>query len=900
MPNQRKRISPQLAPIRLRGRYFSIDASTGQDCLITVDREEDNPQSCRYPFVEGVMKDATGSPYRVVQPYVHDIYLRSTIRRKKVVYRVFFKKHKRLPPNQALAGVLGEVVILRVAARNMDSVVNLRPSDKAVVDRLATRLLPELRQLQETKKRELDEFEVLNHRAVVPYIAKPKIVVERVVKKVAVPGPARVEFDSMSERLKEEISKNSVLNAQIGQLMQLNTKKDNEIKSIHEAFEKLSTIAGQNEAEKSAEITIRRQEISQLKTQLLKTESARVVAETAQRKQREDEEQKIQSLMKRMEERMEEQVNQLAGRITQLESETRRMALSNDELKQRIAQESKARKEAEAERDRQKAISDRLSKEIEEKTKELAELKRSIEDRMNVDEVTVAKHLVLADIDDLYVDPPSQATMEPQTTTKAKEMTGPQFFTRRDTPASWDESEDDELPRTIRAGPSIDRQSPVSGSATGKDDQIGIIASDLISNFSPRRIQEQRTSKKIQGLKNHSTPVPQLKEVFSTTTSLPTNNDEVATEPGKEGGGLAPNDIEKIVKLVLAELDKGGIIRRKISGRPARGSRDPVKDEPISEVEKNYWKSTVRALWREVYKRDQDSEFFNYEPANEQDVEGVNCSGAAVPDGMSTLDFSEGFLDSEWNRQIMERFVVTFQKMQKDPRVDLPKVSDQFILAILQNRLKLSQGAWKVVQPRVNMTKGRFETLEEARVRAINTKRHLDSKKLNRSARQRKLKSRAEAVDMGQSMAENQGQSTEPWEHFKNVLDYLGVDGMSDEEEGVAEIVENQPITVFKINRCPWRNPAIEAQMRFIDKWSKGSGMKAKGGASPLPRVINKSDTGERIDSVLPAPTGMPADMYNGVWLENLVKEKGNQWVEFTLKADDVTDFAVRTFATFA
>lgn len=94
-----------------------------------------DPQSTRYPCVEGVMDGA------LIQNYVHDFFLRVVIKRRSTLFRVFVKRHKNLPFNPFL-GIQGDVLVMRVASRNRDSLVNLRASDMRILDRLLTRYAP--------------------------------------------------------------------------------------------------------------------------------------------------------------------------------------------------------------------------------------------------------------------------------------------------------------------------------------------------------------------------------------------------------------------------------------------------------------------------------------------------------------------------------------------------------------------------------------------------------------------------------------------------------------------------------------------------------------------------------------------------------------------------------------
>lgn len=75
------------------------------------------------------------------QPYIHDTVIRIKHRRKDYTFRVFYKRHKMLPINQAvqaLAGVAmeGDVLVVacgkRVGIRNLSSRLEAQAAEHAV------------------------------------------------------------------------------------------------------------------------------------------------------------------------------------------------------------------------------------------------------------------------------------------------------------------------------------------------------------------------------------------------------------------------------------------------------------------------------------------------------------------------------------------------------------------------------------------------------------------------------------------------------------------------------------------------------------------------------------------------------------------------------------------------
>lgn len=72
-----------------------------------------------------------------IQPFVHDTaVIVGQGGREKAFFRIFYKRHVRLPLNDALPGlgVQGDILVMRVGARNSQAIVNMRSGDAALAD----------------------------------------------------------------------------------------------------------------------------------------------------------------------------------------------------------------------------------------------------------------------------------------------------------------------------------------------------------------------------------------------------------------------------------------------------------------------------------------------------------------------------------------------------------------------------------------------------------------------------------------------------------------------------------------------------------------------------------------------------------------------------------------------
>ncbi|KAJ7819312.1 hypothetical protein B0H13DRAFT_1921826 [Mycena leptocephala] len=119
-----------------------------------------SPRKTRYPFVETVMNHSH------VQTFIHDVAVlvhhqgsdgRSAISK----FRVFFKRHVRLPYNRRpdlngkFVDLKGDIVVMRIAHMGISSFVNLRPSDDKIADFIVAALAEKVQAFQGSKRRKI-------------------------------------------------------------------------------------------------------------------------------------------------------------------------------------------------------------------------------------------------------------------------------------------------------------------------------------------------------------------------------------------------------------------------------------------------------------------------------------------------------------------------------------------------------------------------------------------------------------------------------------------------------------------------------------------------------------------------------------------------------------------------
>ncbi|KAK7013595.1 hypothetical protein R3P38DRAFT_3576261 [Favolaschia claudopus] len=123
----------------------------------------------------------------------------------------------------------------------------------------------------------------------------------------------------------------------------------------------------------------------------------------------------------------------------------------------------------------------------------------------------------------------------------------------------------------------------------------------------------------------------------------------------------------------------------------------------------------------------------------------------------------------------------------------------------------------------------------------------------------------------------------------EDLLEYLGVDGMSSEDDDTLVVPGGVvPSNCFKVKKCIWRAEPVTYSMNNIDHHAavhkRNNG---KGGAKKGTRVrveeLGKSE----------APSGLPRALYDEDWLASKEREIP-LWVEQRLCIDDEAIFELR------
>lgn len=119
----------------IRARLYPAHGASPKTVFAHYQANLPRPSGGRFVLASDLMSD------HQMQPYIHDLVLTINCRRTVYKFRVFFKRHKLLPPNQSIhtmggGRMEGDVLLVacgrKVSVRNLRSGIEDRVADRAV------------------------------------------------------------------------------------------------------------------------------------------------------------------------------------------------------------------------------------------------------------------------------------------------------------------------------------------------------------------------------------------------------------------------------------------------------------------------------------------------------------------------------------------------------------------------------------------------------------------------------------------------------------------------------------------------------------------------------------------------------------------------------------------------
>ncbi|KAJ7836741.1 hypothetical protein B0H13DRAFT_2368576 [Mycena leptocephala] len=263
--------------------------------------------------------------------------------------------------------------------------------------------------------------------------------------------------------------------------------------------------------------------------------------------------------------------------------------------------------------------------------------------------------------------------------------------------------------------------------------------------------------------------------------------------------------------------------------------------KPVSQEEITYWNHMLRKPIYDNFGVKGWSDFMHHVPVTPQERKA-----SVVPtENDWRMDFSEGYNSSHWN-------------------IETPPPDADWLDEQVKTKFQAMQGAWVRLLPKPKADGG-METMDEAAARTIATMEAEHNKRKSNSAKERKYKGRILMTLLTIEIKTQRGEADiGAWERLLAIIQKLGVMGMSSEEEDEAEF-EGEPMTIYRVKICIWRNPDIVDYMRFVNKQRKLDANQCGNLGPNKMRRMHTQDFGTSR-----APTGLPECIYNNTWLKEL------------------------------
>ncbi|KAK7056077.1 hypothetical protein R3P38DRAFT_2850331 [Favolaschia claudopus] len=420
-------------------------------------------------------------------------------------------------------------------------------------------------------------------------------------------------------------------------------------------------------------------------------------------------------------------------------------------------------------------------------------------------------------------------------------------------------------------------------------------ATQAASGSVPKKTRRRKKTPVTPGTSSHAAPAPAAgRDSDDDTTDEDEDDDEVdGVEKLLREDPKVQVLIAKIVSQIMKTAVKGrlrpGLGENSIARRPSARSQAIQKQKVhISKKKDLMWKAVIRDLWRTQYGRKRAVDFQHYTPVDVEEVQLCNQGIKGPLPQEYALDFSEGYNTSIWNATIIQKLAARVKAAHEDDW-QLPKVSDEYIAAHLYGHLKRSQEQWKRRQPRFLPEKQALETNLEVILRCKDSVKREAERAVSRSLKQQKLTLRKKTTADRLLLATPGTEEHSDLEYDDDLLDYLGVDGMSSEDDDTLVVPGGVvPSECFKVKKCIWRAEPVTYSMNDIDRHAAlHKKNNNRGGAKKGTRVrveeLGKSE----------APSGLPRALYDEDWVASKEREIP-LWVEQRLCINDKAIFKLR------
>ncbi|KAJ7467388.1 hypothetical protein B0H11DRAFT_2239381 [Mycena galericulata] len=229
------------------------------------------------------------------------------------------------------------------------------------------------------------------------------------------------------------------------------------------------------------------------------------------------------------------------------------------------------------------------------------------------------------------------------------------------------------------------------------------------------------------------------------------------------------------------------------------------------------------------------------------------CLGQPGPDDFR-FDFNPGYRQSKWNKIVLGK--IADAAIIEGNLKHLDEVPREWLLEKLNGQLQRAHEAWARPQQRGD------ETVPEAVARANQYREERADNTRGNSAKARKFDARKSIIELFiQLKAGKNAPDLEAWKRLLKMLEYLGNEGMSSEEEFERTHDNGRKSYVYIVKVCVWRAAEVDQHLEMVDKAGKELNPRRKG-----PKALPRERDGTPSESG--APKGLPECLYDAAWIK--------------------------------
>ncbi|KAJ6606242.1 hypothetical protein DFH09DRAFT_1299506 [Mycena vulgaris] len=287
--------------------------------------------------------------------------------------------------------------------------------------------------------------------------------------------------------------------------------------------------------------------------------------------------------------------------------------------------------------------------------------------------------------------------------------------------------------------------------------------------------------------------------------------------------------------------------------------------KPMSKDLMNHIHRVLRNATYDKFGVEQAADFQIYNPAEEPKVAACEERLTDPADGLFQWDFGPGYTQSRWNDLMISKVVdAALEADGEDGDIANGGVDRDFLEALVAEKLTRYRAEWKGFQPRFNETLGRMETIREARARGTQNFEQHQLGSRSTSSKHRKYENRLETITATIEIKTDEGTAGDiaTWERLLELIEHLGEQGMSSEEEDEVE-VDDTKVLIYRVKLCVWREPRVVEYFRFVDAQT-ALFRKNQRGPTPASRIRSGVPGSSK------APCGLPKSLYNPEWLKKV------------------------------